>query len=196
MAQRREAISEAERTGIDFRAVAKVAQRVQLADVRLTWSQVGRFAEFEQISADWPERAFGSFDSHAALASAEDGGGSLVAQCFFTLHFFAGLDSRQISEPPEASEESPPALALEAVFELIYELDDASGIEESDVENFAIANATHNAWPYWREFAQSATLRLRVPTYIAPPFKLPSADDPKPAEVEPSGETEAGEGAA
>jgi hypothetical protein len=87
----------------------------------------------------------------------------------------------------EFDDDNQPDIAIEAVFELVYEITDRAAIEDSDLRHFASANGTHNAWPYWREYAQSATLRLGVTPYIAPPFKLPSVHDPEPDSA-PEGE--------
>jgi hypothetical protein len=164
---------------IDFRAVAKVAQRVRLRDVRLAWSQVGRYIDFDLIEDDWELQAFVYYNSQPELG--EDGrevASPLRVQSSFVLHYFRGVDSRAVDDPPETSEDEPPSVVIEAIFDLEYVLREPDEIDAVAIENFAIANATHNAWPYWREFAQSSSTRLGLSAYVAPPFKLPSADDP------------------
>lgn len=164
---------------IDFRAVAKVAQRVRLRDVRLAWSQVGRYIDFDLIEDDWTLQAFVYYNSQAEFGEdGEEVTSPLRVQSSFVLHYFRGVDSRTVDDPPETSEEGPPSLAIEAVFDLEYVLREPEEIDVTAINNFAIANATHNAWPYWREFAQSSSTRLGLSAYVAPPFKLPSADDP------------------
>jgi hypothetical protein len=164
---------------IDFRAVAKVAQRVRLRDVRLAWSQVGRYIDFDLVEDDWTLQAFVYYNSQAELGEgSEEVTSPLRVQSSFVLHYFRGVDSRTVDDPPQASEEEPPSLAIEAIFDLEYVLREPEEIDATAINNFAIANATHNAWPYWREFAQSSSTRLGLSAYVAPPFKLPSADDP------------------
>jgi hypothetical protein len=165
---------------LDFRAVAKVAQRIRLVDVRLRWSQFGRFAECAEINADWTRKAFLFFDSVAALEDEKTRAqsGDFTVQCIFQLRYFDGLDSDTADEAPEPDEDNPPDVAIEAVFDLIYEIDDWAGTNANDFQHFAFANGTHNAWPYWREFAQSTSVRLGLAPYLVGPFKLPSRDDP------------------
>lgn len=171
----------------DFRAVAKVAQRIRLDDVRLRWSQLGRFTDIEMPGGDWGRKAYLFFDSHAAVP--EDGlpedDDQFLVQSIFQLRYFSDLDSAVTSDAPEPDEENPPDVAIEAIFDLIYRIDSWEGTTGNDFQHFALANGTHNAWPYWRELAQASSLRLGLPPYIAGPFKLPSSDDP-PGESGPS----------
>ena len=163
----------------DFRAVARIAQRIRLQDVRLRWSQLGRFNEDVVVGTDWVHRAFHSFDSRAILDEDMGAGDSFVVQCLFRLQFFSELDSAEVDDAPDPDEDNPPDVAIEAVFDLTYEISDWTGTERDDFQDFALANGTHNAWPYWREFAQSTSVRLGLEPYIAGPFKLPSSDDPR-----------------
>ena len=165
---------------LDFRAVAKIAQRIRLAEVRLRWSQLGRFAESKEIGSDWARKAFLSFDSTAALDDEETRTQSddFTVQCIFQLRYFDGLDSETTDEAPEPNEDSPPDVVIEAIFDLLYEIDEWDGTSTEDFQHFAFANGTHNAWPYWREFAQSTSVRLGLAPYLVGPFKLPSRDDP------------------
>jgi len=166
--------------GPDFKAVARIAQRIRLQDVRLRWSQLGRFNEKEVIDSDWARKAFLSFDSQAFVNGDEDDrGSSFLVQCLFQLQFFSQVDSAEADHAPESDESNPPDVAVEAVFDLTYAISDWSDTEPDDFQHFAMANGTHNAWPYWREFAQSMSVRLGLDPYIAGPFKLPSKDDPQ-----------------
>jgi len=78
------------------------------------------------------------------------------------------------------------------LFELTYTVEDATGISDHDVEHFAAFNARFNAWPYWRELAQTVTNRMRIPTLLVPVLRLPATRVP----LEPPGEesSDAGEG--
>ena len=166
---------------LDFDAVAKVAQRIRLGDVRLRWSQLGIFGEGDPVDPKWGTKAFLSFDSHAAFdeSVAPEPGDELLVQCVFQLRYFADLDATAAESAPEADEGNPPDVAIEAVFDLSYEIQDWSEISNSDVQQFALANGTHNAWPYWREYAQTTVARLGLEPYVVGPFKLPSRHDPQ-----------------
>ncbi len=171
---------EASEQPLDFEAVAKVAQRIRLSDVRLRWSQLGIFGESEPADPEWGAKAFLSFESHAAVdeETTPEPGEGLLVQCVFRLQYFADLDSTVAESAPEVDESNPPDVAIEAVFDLNYEVRDWSEISSSDAQQFAITNGTHNAWPYWREYAQTTVARLGLDPYVVGPFKLPSKHDP------------------
>jgi hypothetical protein len=165
---------------LDFRAVAKVAQRIRLNDVRLRWSQLGVYGSDDPADPEWGSKAFLSFDSRPVFDEKEppepqDG---LLVQCLFQLRYFSELDANKAVSAPEFEEDNPPDVAIEAIFDLTYDVEDWSDISSSDVEQFALANGTHNAWPYWREYAQTTAARLGLEPYIVGPFKLPSLHDP------------------
>lgn len=42
-------------------------------------------------------------------------------------------------------------------------------------------NAVHHVWPYWREFLQAATVRLRVPPVVLPMREVANANAKKTA---------------
>lgn len=46
-------------------------------------------------------------------------------------------------------------------------------IKDKAIEEFATFNVAHNVWPYWREFAQSLTERMRLPRLVLPLYSLP-----------------------
>ncbi len=61
---------------------------------------------------------------------------------------------------------------LEASFKLFYHTDVLDSLDESIIEAFARTNGVYNAWPYWREFAQSMTSRMGLPPLTLPVFRL------------------------
>lgn len=177
---------------IDFRAVANVAQRAGLRGVRLARSQVGIFVPSSAVEVDWPLKTAGWYrsdpvfeDEDAAVSTPFD------IECSFILRYTAGRDARENSAPSAASDESEAGIAVEAAFLLTYELLDLDNLTRSDLQHFAMANGTHNAWPYWREYAQSVSMRMGVTPYVAPPFKLPSSDDPASSPSAERDETDA-----
>ena len=175
-----EVSDEAPGQALDFGAVAKVAQRIRLRDVRLRWSQLGIFGTDEPADPEWGSKAFLSFDSQATFdEEAPEPGEGLLVQCLFQLRYFTDLDANSAESDPEVDEDNPPDVAIEAVFDLSYDLEDWSDISDSDVQQFARANGTHNAWPYWREYAQTTAARLGLKPYVVGPFKLPSRHDPE-----------------
>jgi hypothetical protein len=76
---------------------------------------------------------------------------------------------------PEAEDGEPgePALTLTSTFLLVYALNADVDIEAECFTHFANLNGAYNAWPYWREFVQSATTRAGLPGVIVPLFRPP-----------------------
>ena len=73
----------------------------------------------------------------------------------------------------ESREEENAFLTIAADFLLVYRIDDATGLDDTAFKNFAEVNGTYNAWPYWREFVQSITTRMDLPTLTIPVFRIP-----------------------
>ena len=77
-----------------------------------------------------------------------------------------------------------PILDIRATAEVVYTHDPAATISDADARSFASLNVPFNAWPYWREFAQSSLLRLGLPAFPLPLFRVADArkmlvrDDP------------------
>ena len=61
-----------------------------------------------------------------------------------------------------------PAVSVIASFLLVYELTDIDGLTEQHFSEFAKINGVFNAWPYWREYVQSATSRMGLPPLTIP----------------------------
>jgi preprotein translocase subunit SecB len=54
------------------------------------------------------------------------------------------------------------------------------GLTEAHLDAFAKTNAVFNAWPYWREFVQSTTVRMGLPPLVTPVFRFPTQPPPTP----------------
>ncbi len=81
--------------------------------------------------------------------------------------------------------EPDPTLLIDATLVLVYSLDSLDGLEDQNFQAFALTNGVYNAWPYWREFVQSATVRMGLPALVPPVFRFsrPSSP-PTPVKVE------------
>ncbi len=77
--------------------------------------------------------------------------------------------------PAEDSHESLPALDLRATAELLYRVNEGPELDAGALDEFARVNAPFNAWPFWREFVQSAFARLNLPASPLPLFRIPDA---------------------
>jgi hypothetical protein len=56
---------------------------------------------------------------------------------------------------------------ITAGFKALYRFEGAE-IAQDDLVLFGRINGLYNTWPYWREFAQSATLRMELPALVVP----------------------------
>jgi hypothetical protein len=66
-----------------------------------------------------------------------------------------------------------PLLLIEARFAISYAISKMSDLKQENFEAFATQNGVYNAWPYWREFAQSATARMGLGNFTIPVYRLP-----------------------
>ncbi len=61
--------------------------------------------------------------------------------------------------------------------ELRYGFPDGLGLPpRKSSPPFASLNGVFNAWPYFREFLQSATTRMGLPQFVLPVFRIRKAD--------------------
>lgn len=89
-------------------------------------------------------------------------GAAVVVQATFT------LDGRDV-------------LHIGATFEILYGFDAAVKISPEQMGAFGHLIGINNAWPYWREFVQSMTSRMGLPSLTLPLLRL---DLTKPPAIE------------
>jgi len=70
-------------------------------------------------------------------------------------------------------------LNIGATFLLLYRINGMEGLDNTAFKSFAELNGTYNAWPYWREFVQSITSRMELPTLTIPVFRFSSLPSKK-----------------
>lgn len=161
---------------VNFDAVARVASVVELRDVALRSSHCSINIPAPSVPSDWAADAFVGFD--AVADGLDTNAGELSIQTAFVVVFKAGSDNEVLTEPPEYGPDNPPDIEIQASFELLYSIPESPSFTDEDLVSFAIANGTLHAWPYWREFADSAAQRMRLPRLMIGVFKLPSSHDP------------------
>ena len=76
-------------------------------------------------------------------------------------------------------EQDRPFLNIEAMFVLVYQAKDLSGLNEKAFESFGQANGVYNAWPYWREYVQNITSRMGLSSLTIPVFRIVAPKKPK-----------------
>lgn len=58
---------------------------------------------------------------------------------------------------------------IEAVYRIDYKIEGGDLLEnEAALGEFARYNASHHAWPFWREFADSQMSKMRLPNIMMP----------------------------
>lgn len=166
--------SEQPRT-VDHDAVTRVAKVVQIRTVRVIMLHGELNAH---PPAGWSEDAYIFWDP--SLSSRTDD--MFTADLLFVARWRADWDRSETTEPPDYDPDDPPGVELAAEFELTYRLADPEGITDEDLTHFCVLNGTANAWPYWREAAQSVTARMGIEPLVVPVLPVPRFD----VEVKPS----------
>lgn len=64
------------------------------------------------------------------------------------------------------------AAEVSATFELDYGLPNDANFTQEHFDAFAELNGVFNAWPYFREFLQSSTVRLGLPAFTLPLLRI------------------------
>jgi hypothetical protein len=65
-----------------------------------------------------------------------------------------------------------PGVELTCVLDLRYTLPEGFESTPEERQAFADLNGVFNAWPYFREFVQSATVRMGLPAFVVPVLRL------------------------
>ena len=84
------------------------------------------------------------------------------------------------------AEEEEPAVTISATFLLMYKVNSIEGLGEDHFKSFGETNGVFNAWPYWREYVQTATVRMGLPVLTIPVFRIRKSQEEQanPAEIE------------
>jgi hypothetical protein len=73
---------------------------------------------------------------------------------------------------PRKKQDAKPVVTIQASFLLAYELKEPESVTLADCSAFSKINGAYNAWPYWREYVQSVTARMGLPSLTLPVFRL------------------------
>jgi hypothetical protein len=160
----------------DATAVARVSTQAVPRSIRLSFIHADIDEREGAIPSDWSGHAIIGFDSGAEF---DRDAKTLLVICGFLAMYVHDVEKKldQLPTPREAPFE------LHTVFRLGYELRDVAGIEDSDPSEFAATNGVMHAWPYWREIAQSTSVRFGLAPLLVGTYKMPWSGDPKaPAE--------------
>jgi hypothetical protein len=163
-------------TPFDFAAVARVSTRSELTAIRLKSSYTGCTVDADDIPDDWSRSAFIGFRTRVSRDPNPESDTFLTEAAFIVVY---ERDKPVDAAAIDLESETPPAVFAEVIFELQYALAPTADLQEGDLEEFASANSTLHAWPYWREIAQSISARMGIQPLVVGTYKLPSAHDPE-----------------
>jgi hypothetical protein len=76
-----------------------------------------------------------------------------------------------LGEPPKENEPKIRA-ELDATYIVTYEVDQAAGIEQPALDEFARRNVIYHVWPYWRAYITDILGRGNLPPFVLPMFAL------------------------
>jgi hypothetical protein len=156
---------------VDFEAVARISTQAELKDIRLGFLHAD-FTEREGvIPDDWTADTVMGISTDAQLDRTNN---ALIVECGFIAVYAPGLDQQrgELPNPKDAPVE------LHARFKLAYLLKDLAAVEDTDPEHFALTNGVLHAWPYWREIAQTTTVRMGLAPLLVGTVKIPWSGDP------------------
>jgi hypothetical protein len=146
---------EIEKKVSEFKSLSKVVARVDLENIFLLSSNVWRSLdalEFDDIDA---EIGF----SGILLEDRKD-------------HFIAKVQCFAKGRAKDRTEEEKEIISISSEYILTYSLKDRKVLAKKDLEIFCSMNSIYNAWPYWREFIQSISNRMEIPTLTLPLLKF------------------------
>jgi hypothetical protein len=138
--------------GVDFKAVARVAQRVDLREIRLA-----------EIAAVALPRIKGPLEpnvTHNCTPTRREGG-ALEVSCDYS--FTATVAETEVAKAT-------------VKFLISYELEGEDPFSDADIQQFAFANGTYHSWPFVRQLLFDLTARMGYAPYNLPVFKF----NPKP----------------
>lgn len=133
----------------EFRSLNKIVPRVELLNI---YMQRGNFerqpdaTEYEKLGAKI------SFEGELFARDKEG---------------FQALVRLSVEGKPIENEDYAVS-KIESEYVLTYKLKDDRKISKSDLKAFCNMNAIYNAWPFWREYVQSATTRMEIPVLTLP----------------------------
>lgn len=78
------------------------------------------------------------------------------------------VEFTSVGDSVTEDEEERELFRVDATFGIVYLTRNEEVIEDQALEAFAKLNGAYNAWPYWREFLQSCTVRMGLPPVTQP----------------------------
>jgi hypothetical protein len=137
---------------------APVIERVKILSILLAESQIRR-----SPSADL---RLPGLKTEFLIHDVEVGSNADDGHIFVFLTF-----ALRVSKPTDGEEQAEAMVSIDAKYVLIYSADNHDGLDDEALGAFGATNGVYNAWPYWREFVQSCTLRMGLQGIVVPLFR-------------------------
>jgi hypothetical protein len=131
-----------------------VSDRVQILEIRLLESR----AEQKRFDEETPRRMTQNIQVETHL----DAGKSTLE----VFPHFMLVVKRQGASPEDLF------VRIDARFALTYSIGSQDGLTDENYYAFGQRNGVYNAWPYWREFVQSTTVRMGLPPLTLPVYRI------------------------
>ena len=161
---------------IDYASIARIASAVELRDIALRSSRANLNVAAAEIPERWSGEAFVGYDTKIGEHRPESS--DFTVNAAFIAVYNSDWGDEIHTELPELNPNKPAEIEIQATFELTYRAAEGAQLADEDLANFALANGTLHAWPYWRELADDITTRMHVPRLVVGVFKIPSRHDP------------------
>jgi hypothetical protein len=131
-----------------------VSDRVQIIDIRLLESR----ADQKRFDEGLPRRMTQSIEVETHL--------SRESSRLEVFPRFSLVVKRKDGSPEDL------LVRIEARFAITYAVQSLEELTEVNYEAFGQRNGVYNAWPYWREFVQSTTVRMGLPALTLPVYRV------------------------
>jgi len=89
-----------------------------------------------------------------------------------TMEVRYSLGALLTGEAEEGGDDPPKVAIVEAEVVAIYQLSQPHPVDSKVAEEFARTSVLFNLWPFWREFVQETSIRLRWPMVTLPLLKF------------------------
>lgn len=148
-----------------LKRIQAIIRDAEIRGIRLTEASISSRI---RTTAEVPDDAVADISRNATLSGPMEQG-NLYVLAEMAVHIV----------PDGGTGKDDPFVGVRAVYELHYLLPAEAELLPADLQLFAELNGTYNAYPYFREFVQSAFCRLNLPAFTLPLLK---ASDLAPVE--------------
>lgn len=164
--------------------IGRVASIIQISTINLIEAEVTAIPEPvylpEEYETFWRIMAFADNDAIDEIKGEEVVALNEGVSVIIGFKYTKEPDSKRTSADDQPIAEEDMKLLVAGTFLVRYTVieteDDRTPLSHNDILAFANFNTIVNAWPYWREFVQSMTSRMEIPTVTVPLLPVPVVD--------------------